>query len=330
MSIRSDCRRLRWSLRAIAPALLFVCIAHAADPLEGYRERFQQGLEQFRGGNVAGAVVIWESIRGEVNDETVYRLLYNLGKSYEILGDATRAVERYRAFVEQVDLHGQRERLEMAVIEQRVDAATRIEELDRTRGRIRILPSVPPRPVQVDGGEPIVAGKTLYVAPGKHRVTIEPTTPNERRIELDLKAGEQSIVDPAPAPVPAPPVASSAKPASSAPAPRDPRPFPPAVLAVAGGVTVASLIVPFFTYKHARGIYTEYNAEDTTIERRQQLVGEYTTARRTYALSWLVPGACLLATGGLTFWYTRGSRERVAVHLLPGPDVAMVGASGSF
>jgi hypothetical protein len=330
-------------LRFVLAAVLFAAAVRAGDdPLLAYRERFQQGLDRFRAGDVAGAVQYWEPIRKELGDAKAYRLLYNLGKAYEVLGDATMAADRYEGFLREA--LERPEAAEPKVLEQARDAEVRLAELKRTRARVRVTASERPGLVRIDAGEPRLGPHTAYLAPGRHTIALDPGTPGERRVEVDIKPGEQVDFDPtraAPAPAPVPvPAAVPAVSASSRAAPKPvappaqhvtDHPFPPEVLYVAGGVSLLSILAPVLAYRHARGIADEYGDPATSIERRRVLRDDYNAAKKTYAWSWAIPGVCLGATAGLTTWYLAGSKERVvAVQGGAGPGGGWVEVQGRF
>ena len=115
-----------------------------------------------------------------------------------------------------------------------------------------------------------------------------------------------------------------------APAPvvRDERPFPAWVIGVVGGAAVTSLLFPIVSYRRARNIATEY--DDASYARRRELWDDYDAARSLYEWSWAVPAVLAVATGGLTWWYVRGSKPRVGLQWYGGPNTARMGVSGSF
>jgi len=306
-------RSSRWPLcaallLAVAPALA------EPDPLEPYRERFQLGLERFRAGDVHAAIQYWEAIRRQLGDEKAYRLMFNLGKAYEQLGDATLAAERYEVFLREADVAAQQGTLDPAVQENVATARARMEALAASHARIRVLASTRPGLVQVDQGEPRLGAFCAYVAPGKHTVTVDRDTPKQRSIAFALEAGQVVDVDPtrpADAPADAPAEPASPPPTATPAAPAQPPavavvhepPFPAYVIAVAGGVTVASLAVPWLARRHALGIRNDYEDPATSVDRRHELASDYDDAKTLYGLSWLVPVAFAGATGALTVWY---------------------------
>jgi tetratricopeptide (TPR) repeat protein len=306
MRLRSSCLPLCAALLlAVAPALA------EPDPLEPYRERFQLGLERFRAGDVHAAIQYWEAIRRQLGDEKAYRLMFNLGKAYEQLGDATLAAERYEVFLREADVAAQQGALDPAVQENVATARARMEALAASHARIRVLASARPGLVQVDQGEPRLGAFCAYVAPGKHTVTVDRDTPKQRSIAFALEAGQVVDVDPtrpADAPASPPPRVTPAPPAQPpAVAVVHEPPFPAYVIAVAGGVTVASLAVPWVARRHALGIRNDYEDPATSVDRRHELASDYDDAKTLYGLSWLVPVAFAGATGGLTVWYLDGA-----------------------
>jgi len=71
------------------------------DALAPYRERFRTGMESYKSGAVADAIRIWRAIYEEIGPSRGYRLSYNLGRAYDVNGEATRAAERYESFLEE-------------------------------------------------------------------------------------------------------------------------------------------------------------------------------------------------------------------------------------
>jgi hypothetical protein len=136
--------------------------AHAApppatsmdDPMDQYRERFKLGMDRYRAGAVAEAIGHWEPIYRELGEQKGYRLAYDLGVAYEELGDATRAAERLRSFLAEVDARRARgDTVPALVIKDETDARTRVAGLVATKGRIHVDGGPQPRAAQVDASE---------------------------------------------------------------------------------------------------------------------------------------------------------------------------------
>jgi tetratricopeptide (TPR) repeat protein len=312
--------------------------ARADDPLAPYRERFQQGLDRYRAGDVQAAIQYWEPIRRELGDERGYRLLFNLGKAYETLGDTTRAAERYEAFLTFADKVASESTLDPQVQDNVKEARARVQELMRTRGRIRVLPSDRPGLVQVDLDEPRLGAFKAFVAPGQHTVTIDRGTASQRIIEVNLAAGEEVVVDPTRPPVPAPSAsaASSAPPPSTTPpAPRPTltttpqKPFSPYVIVAASGATVLSLALPWLVWRKAKRLSDRYDDASTSPQDRREIYNDYDRTKTTYAWSWGVPAVLAATTGALTVWYLEGGKQ-VSAEAGPSPQGAWLGLHGTF
>src|SRR5262249_54177668 len=70
------------------------------DPtLDAQRVRFRAGMDKYRAGAFAEAIVIWEAIYRELGKEKGYRLAYNIARAYDHFGDTTRAAESYEAYL---------------------------------------------------------------------------------------------------------------------------------------------------------------------------------------------------------------------------------------
>ncbi len=71
--------------------------ADAGAELEAQRERFRVGLERYRAGAFAEAIVVWDTVYRELGPSRGYRLAFDLARAYEKFGDLTRAAECYEA-----------------------------------------------------------------------------------------------------------------------------------------------------------------------------------------------------------------------------------------
>ena len=60
---------------------------------------FRQGISKFRDGDTAGAVKIWQGLLETLGAECGWKVLFNLGRGYERLGNPTRAIASYQAFL---------------------------------------------------------------------------------------------------------------------------------------------------------------------------------------------------------------------------------------
>src|ERR1039458_5234797 len=107
------------------------------DPFADYRERFKQGMDRYKAGAFTEAVGYWEPIYAELGQPKGYRLAYNLGVSYQELGDATRAAEHLQSFLAQVDAKRAAGESQPAIVQkEEADAKDRIAALTAAKGRI--------------------------------------------------------------------------------------------------------------------------------------------------------------------------------------------------
>jgi hypothetical protein len=286
----------RSSAALLAAAMLFGVPARAeGEPgasgggeLEAQRERFRVGLERYRAGAYAEAIVVWETVYRELGASRGYRVAFDLARAYEQFGDLTRAAEHYEAFVGEAKRRtSEGETLDPSVVRQENEASARLRQLAANYGRIRVV-SERAVAVAIDGGAERIAspaGFVTYVSPGKtHAVGFEPSTPRASVVRVTVGAGELvEVAAPpgpasAPAPTPAPPADAAATPASpsegSARAEPQPsttdarlgalakveRPFPVGVLYASGALTAAAWIVPLVAMTRARS--AEANYED--------------------------------------------------------------------
>jgi hypothetical protein len=317
------------------------------DGLEAQRERFRAGLEKYRAGAFADAIVIWENVYRELGPEKGYRLAFNLARAYEQFGDSTRAAESYEAYVrETARRRGAGETIEDVVEKQEREAQERLAELAATKGRIRIAGdrSVV---VTIDGGAERLAPRTgfvAYVTPGRpHVVTFDPGTKDEHRIDVQVDLGQVVEVSPPPLEAIAPaPVAPAPLPSTRFEV-REERPYDRSVLYVAAGVTAAAALVPVILYANASAVRSDYDAarEDASsasasdyralANRADRLEADYESARSTAYASLAIPAALGVVTLGLAAYWLFATKERrvpMAGEMLPGGGAAV--AIGRF
>jgi hypothetical protein len=315
--------------------------ANADDSLAAYRERFKQGMDFYQHGAAAEAIACWEPIYRDLGEQRGYRLAYDLGIAYAALDDLLHTGERLQAFVDEVDSRrGRGEALGAAVTKEESDARARLAQLAAVLGRIQVAPGSVPSVVRIDGGAPHAAGFIAWVRPGERVITFDPGTREERTITVDVAAG--AIVELVPPGVPAAteaaaspghmdpnipvtptaPVAPAARP--ERPPARDwaasPPPFPPSVIAISGGVTLAAVVAAIALEVNAKTLHDRYVSEQATSPERTISAADrasFATAR-TWAYA-TVGGAAVLAgvTGGLVVWYVlgRSHRETTAIRL---------------
>lgn len=267
------------------------------DPL---RERFREGMAQYRAGAYAEAIVIWEAVYRDLGAAKGYRLAFNLGRAYDQFGDTTRAAEHYETYVKEASARRDAgEALEALVEKQVVEANERLAELARTAGRIRIAGD---RAVvlRIDGGTERLAsrGSVAYVAPGRHVLTFDPNEARSQRVEVAVSAGDVLDVTPpvVVAPPPPPPITYELR--------RMP-PFSQGVLFVAGGVAVASAAIPLAYFAAATSTRSDYDANPT-----QGLRDDYAHQKDVSYATWAIPAVLGAATLGLAAWWLWGGKTK--------------------
>ena len=293
----------------------------ANSPLDTLRERFREGMEKYKSGAFADAIVIWESIYRELGTDKGYRLAFDLARAYDALGDLIKAADHYESYLDKVtQRRAGGELLEPNVERQEEVARDRLENIAGLKARIRVKAGErQPVIVQIDNAPARVAGFTIYVEPGAHTVTFGSANDADiRRVTLE----RGSVIDVEPrakvlaAPAPEPRYETRAE-----------RPFSPVVLWVGAGVALASLIVPALTYAHALSVKSDYDAPTTSATDKATLANDYESARTNAYASIVVPALFTAAAGGLAIWYFVGTKEtRIP---LPTPAVTTTGASVS-
>ncbi|MFO0670557.1 MAG: hypothetical protein U0235_13160 [Polyangiaceae bacterium] len=330
--MRSD--RTKRALVALTLAITIALAPKAAradgsDPMAEYRERFKSGLLRYQAGAVAEAVQWWEPIYRELGPERGWRLAFNLARAHDAMGDTTRAVERYEAFLKEVDVRKARgEAIEELIASEADTARDRLAEVARTKGRIVVGVGDAPVAAKIDGSEPRIAPFTAYVAPGEHVVVFEPGAATETRRPVTIAAGEAIDVVPPPRPK-APPSDVVATPAPPRTTLVREHPFPETVLYIAGGVTLVSAVVPILTYRSASDFQSANrlsgDTTDAALAYNSGVRADYDARRTTYYATLAIPITLAAVTGGLAAFYVFGARTRevpVTVTVMPGGGAA--------
>lgn len=204
---------------------------------------FRAGLEQYGRGNYVAAIATWESLVTTMGEERGYKVLYNLGLAYQQVGDATRAIDRHRAFVKQV---GSKPAVSPELKARAEDAAKRAAEIEATHGAVTI--GAPKKGgivlTRVGSGEPRPAGYTVWLRPGDHVVELHSGTEHAKRVKIEVVAGGTNEVDTTPdweeaKPLPPPP-----------PRPED---KVPTIVWIGAAATVVSFALPISLYVVANG-----------------------------------------------------------------------------
>jgi hypothetical protein len=339
--------RPRSEIAALLVCALFVVAPYAradGDSLAQWRERFKAGMERYSAGALGDAIAVWEPVYREMGAKAGYRLAYNLGIAYQEQGDATRAAERFEAFLAEVDARrAVGETPEPVVRHEEEEGRRRLAELIATKGRFKVAAGAEPTAVQIDTGEPRLAGFVAYVAPGMHTVTFGVGSAGARSEQHDVKAGELVELAP-PAPVPPRPTAPPPN-ADVAPPPHPAgppsrvvhtvdRPFSPIVIYVGGALAVATIVLPALTYQHSADLRSQYTSAHAAGDQAQAgaITSEYGDARTVGYLSLAVPITLGVATAALTTWFFFGKQERdILVPIIaPTTNGAIVGAGGRF
>jgi hypothetical protein len=320
-------RRVATSLLALSVAL-FARRARADDPppataadspLDSLRERFREGMEKYKSGAFADAILIWESIYRELGSDKGYRLAFDLGRAYDALGDLIKAADHYETYLEKVtQRRAEGELLEPNVERQEDVARDRLEKIAGQKARIRVKAGLrQPVIVQIDNTPPRVAGFTVYVEPGTHTVTFGTgESADVRRLTVDR--GRIVDVEPRAEVV----VSPQQQPRFET---RVEHPFSPLVLWVSAGVAVASLVVPVITYAHASSVKSDYDSPSASTSDKLALANDYESARTNAYASIVVPAVFTAAVGGLVVWYVVGTKEtRIPVLT---PSVTTTGGS---
>jgi len=282
----------------------------------------EHAKELFNEGDYVAAAALWESELARLGETQGWKLLYNLGLSYEKLSDATRAIERYEAFIRRVP--AQSDAADPAVEERRVDAVERVDRLKKTHGALRVEATRRSVMVRVNDAQPRRAGFTVYLVPGEHHVEIDSGTARARRTTVRLAAGQRETIlihdDTAP---------RRPKPPKVVPDKTDEPSFPIGWVIAGAAVTVASVAAPVALHFVTLDERDEAQALGTAHADYPDALDDFRTMRTLYYASYALPATFGAATATLAIVYAvSGSAPDVA--LLPLERGAAVWARASF
>ena len=182
--MRTRSRRL--SFPALLAVLLFALGGMGARASEGApravaRKQFERGSTLYQQGRYAEAATAFEAAYQAVPNGVVR---YNLGQCYEKLGDLSRAIDSYRAYLREVPRAEDRPQVEANItrLEKRLD--------EQRRAQVSISSEPTDAEVRVDGA---VLGRTpwsdrLEVGPHRLELNLEGHQPLSR--ELEVRPGE--------------------------------------------------------------------------------------------------------------------------------------------
>lgn len=291
------------------------------------------GLDEYGRGNYVAAIATWESLLATIGEERGYKVLYNLGLSYQQIGDVTHAIERYRSFVKQVAVRPYADR---DLVHRSEDAAKRISDLESSHGAVFVKPPARGGVVltRVGTAEPRAAGYVVWLAPGTHSVELFVGTRHAKTVRVEIVRGATVPIDTTP---PAEPLA----PAGPSPAAREGSGSGAggqASSTASGGssgrttwlvvgsvVTAASFALPLGLLAVAGGKKDDAEALGTGHTGYADARSSYESARTAYYVSYALPAALGLTTA--IVWLTWPS----ATSAPPSPSVGVaVGPTGAF
>lgn len=270
------------------------------------RRLFGAGLERYGEGDYRGALDIWEPILARLGVKEGYRLVFNLARAHDKLGERARAATEYATYIEQVVVRrDQQENLEEGVLRQERDARLRLGELEAQLVKVHV-PKQGGLRVSVAGAEARDTPFVAYLEPGAYPTqatapgNAEPLEPSE----LKGRAGETLEL------VFRPKVALVVPPLSRKPPAPEP-PFGAGWLVVSGAVTGASVLFPAFTYAHALDVRDQFFAASESAQ--PKLREDYTGARTTaYVALGVTLTLAAVTTGLVVYWFAGRKAPAVA------------------
>jgi tetratricopeptide (TPR) repeat protein len=279
---------------------------------------YRRGLALYEVGNYTGAIATWEALRESIGERRGWKVLYNLALGYQAMGDTSRAIERYDAFLSAAEAFDARESPEVGA--RLRDALGRVHALKATYGAVvvRAPASGAQALTRVGSGEARPAGYTVWLSPGEHEVEVGTGTSRAHTVKVIVKAGTTvEVATDDLAPPPAPVVPAPAAPPLPGPSPAVPAAahFPTAWVIVGAGLTVASAALPIALGLHAssqRQAAEEMGAGSTGYT---AAVSDFHSTRTLYYASYVAPGLVAAVTATIATVGLLGGRGRGQVEL---------------
>lgn len=276
---------------------------------------FRSGVDQYNRGNYVAAIATWDSLLGTMGETGGYKVLYNLGLAYQQIGDVTKAIERYRAFVRQVEA---RPYVTPELGTRADDARRRLAQLESSHGAVRV--GAPRKGglvmTRVGTGEPRAAGYTVWLAPGPHTIELFVGTADVKTVSLEVVGGKTLEVDTSP---PEPNVQAPARMPSGLAAPRQAevrraRPSHTNAWVVGGAsAAVVSMALPLSLFVLAGDQREEADALGAGHTRYADAKSSYDLTRTMYLVSYALPVGLAVTTLILFL----GGRREANVGLAP-------------
>jgi tetratricopeptide (TPR) repeat protein len=296
----------------------------AGDPIVDDANRILGAAnDRFREGDYPGAAKLYEQLLELLGEQRGWRVQFNLGVTYQQMGDPTRAIERFEAFAR---LSADEASTDKSIAERRAEAQQRIADLQSKHGALRVDVGGRVILVKVGTAKSRPAGFTVYLAPGVHRVEIDSGTAKARQISVTLKAGATVVLEAEPT------VASTPPPDKPAPPPPpEEGAFPSALFGVAMALTIASVAIPVGLGLRAASLRDDAAALGTDHPDYPTALEDFEDMRTGYYASYAVPGAFALASLIILVVYAAsGDDEAGPVDVSLGPDGANASLQLSF
>jgi hypothetical protein len=286
---------MTWPRLSLALGILLAAhVAAAASPDDERAraaESFRQAQAAFERRDFAAAAAAFEAAAGFVPHPAAW---LSAADAWQRAGEPTRAAEdcdRARAVPN----------LEDAAAADHADYARDAAQcIERLRGRVSLLAVAGPgaTAVRVDDGADQLLPTRQWVRPGHHVLTlVDLQSSRTRRLELDVRAGEERTVDAttaAPATTPAPPRAPPPTASESTAAPAHSRGIPTASW-IAFGLAVPAAVAYGVTAVMTLQAQQDFDASPTA-SRRDAFYRDRTMADLSFAI------ALTTAAAGVVLW----------------------------
>jgi hypothetical protein len=284
-------------------ALLFV-IASASPAIaqsDANDAAFKTGLDHYNRGAYADAISTWETLITTLGETSGFKVLYNLGLAYQEMGNVTKAIDRYRAFLAQCEARPTAEQPDLAM--RMTDAKRRVTELEAAHGKVFIRPPSkgPLVLTRVNGGEPRTAGYTLWLAPGKHEVELFVGTDHVKKVDVTVEKGGAYEIDSTPVEIAPPPPTPTTDPRLLPPPPIDNDSRARTVAIIGAGVSIASVALPISLYFVAKSKGDDARDLGAGHTSYPSALDDYNSTRTIYLASYAVPIVLGAVTVGLYF-----------------------------
>lgn len=314
---------------ALALCIVTAVSAASAQDKGDADKRFQKGVELYKQGDLAAALVEFKKAY-EIAPN--FRVLYNIAQLYGQVYDYANAIKSYQQYLKDGG--------DQVPPKRRTEVQVELRKLMVGVAKLNVSGDAPGAEVAVDdaivGMLPL--GEPVLVNAGKHTVVVTRSGQPPASKVVTVKGGESVGVAfelggaPAPEPVKATPPPAPMKPVEPAPVPdrKSPEPEPSArgVPWVGWGVTAALGVGTIVTTIVAQSSVSDYEDKKNTFGVTKQDLSDSQDKARLWVYMAAGFGVATAVAGGLSLYLTLSASPAKRTSLVVGPQ--MIAVRGAF